>query len=368
MPKKRVLYIVEDLESGGAERVVVNLATRLDRSRFEPAVCCLAKRGALADEIEREGIRLHVLDKKPGIRPALLWRLQRLIARLRPDVIHSHLFTGNAWGRLAGWLAGTPRIVASEHSVDLWKNGVRLFVDRMLAVPTYRLIAKSDAIADFYKTVVRIPPRKVATIRNGIDLSLYGNGVDRSAVRASIGVPQDVMLVGAIGRLSPEKGHEVLVEALGMLRDERSNIHAAIAGEGPSGWELDEQVRANGTGRVVHLLGHRSDVPALLAAADMFALPSHREGLPLALLEAMASGLPVIATDVGGCREVIENGRNGILISPGSPEQMARAIKRLALDEGLRRALGYAARRTIEQRFSIDRMVRQVEELYLCSS
>ena len=153
-----------------------------------------------------------------------------------------------------------------------------------------------------------------------------------------------------------------------MLRDEQPNIHAAIAGEGPSRWQLDKQVRANGMDRIVHLLGHRSDVPALLAAADIFALPSHREGLPLALLEAMASGLPVIATDVGGCCEVIENGRNGILISPGSPEQMARAIKRLALDEGLRRALGDAARQTIEQRFSIDRMVRQVEELYLCSS
>ncbi len=368
MRRKSVLYVVEDLERGGAERVVVNLATRLNRERFEPVICCLAKRGALAGEVEQAGIQLHVLGKRPGIDPAVLWRLHALVRRLRPDVIHTHLFTGNAWGRAAGWLAGTRRIVASEHSVDLWKNRIRRLVDRLLALPTYRLIAKSEAIADFYKTVVHIPAWKVVTIRNGIDLSLYGNGIDGRAVRACIGVPQNALLVGTIGRLSPEKGQDVLVEALRMLKRNVPDMRGIMAGDGPSRWQLERLVRSSGMQEIICLLGHRNDVPALLSVMDIFVLPSHREGLPLALLEAMATGLPVVATDVGGCGEVIRDGHNGLLVAPGRPELIAGAIKRLACDEGLRRSLGHQARRTIEEHFSVDRMVRQIEELYLCDN
>lgn len=368
MHKKRILYIVEDLEGGGAERVVVNLATRLDRGRFEPHVCCLAKRGALAGEIERAGITLHVLGKRPGIDPLLLLRLHALIRRLRPDVIHTHLFTGNAWGRMAGWLAGTKRIIASEHSVDLWKDRLRLFVDRMLAIPTYRVIAKSEAIADFYKTIAHIPSRKVTTVLNGIDLSLYGNGGDTAAARASICVPGDALLLGAIGRLSPEKGHDVLIKAAGMLAGDLPGLHLLLVGEGPSRWHLEKMVCSLGMRERVHLPGHRGDVPDLLSATDIFVLPSRREGLPLALLEAMASGLPVVAAEVGGCGEVIEDGRNGLLVPPGRPDLLARAVRNLAQNEQLRRSLGSEARRTIEERFSVERMVRQIEELYLCSN
>ena len=368
MHRKRVLYVVEDLERGGAERVVVSLATRLDRRLFEPIVCCLAKRGCLAEEIERAGIPLHVLGKKPGIDLRLLWRLYGLIKRLQPDVIHTHLFTGNAWGRMAGWLAGTRRIIASEHSVDLWKNMVRRLVDRALAVATYKVVAKSEAIADFCRTVEHIPEHKVLTIRNGIDVSLYRNGYDRGVVRRSLGVQADAVLACSVGRLSPEKGHEVLLAAMKRVRDEIPSLRLLVVGDGPSRGELQRAIRAAGLDKCVRLLGYRADVPALLAAMDIFVLPSHREGMPLALLEAMAASLPAIATNVGGCCEVIESGQNGLLVPPGRPDILAEAICCLAGDADLRRSFGSAASRTVEERFSIDRMVRQMEELYQCSS
>jgi sugar transferase (PEP-CTERM/EpsH1 system associated) len=368
MHRKRVLYIVEDLERGGAERVVVSLATRLDRARFEPAVCCLAKPGGLAGEIERAGVPLHVLGKRPGIDLRLLWRLYRLIKRLKPDVIHTHLFTGNAWGRAAAWLAGTKRIIASEHSVDLWKNGVRRFVDRALAIPSFRVVAKSEAIADFCRTVEHIPERKVITIRNGIDVSRYNNGFDHEEVRRAIGLPRDAMVVGTVGRLSPEKGHEVLIEALKRLKADLPGLSAVVAGDGPLRGEVHRVLRAKGMEGTMRLLGYREDVPALLAAMDIFVLPSHREGMPLALLEAMAARLPVIATNVGGCREVIVNGKNGFLVPPARPDMLAEAIRCLANKAELRRSFGDEAGRTVEERFSIEMMVRKMEELYQCSS
>ncbi|MFH1551235.1 MAG: glycosyltransferase, partial [Planctomycetota bacterium] len=182
MQKKRVLYIIEELSRGGAERVVVELARHIDRRRFEPYVCCLREKGAMAGDLKAANVPVLEMHKRRSIDLRMLGRLCRAIRRLKIDIVHTHLFTANAWGRLAARLAGVPRVVASEHSVDESRDGLRLLVDRALAACTDTVIAKADAVADFCRRRIGVNGGKLRVVPNGVDVSQYSRA-SRDAVR-----------------------------------------------------------------------------------------------------------------------------------------------------------------------------------------
>jgi len=446
MQKKRVLYIIEELSLGGAERVVVELARRIDRRRFEPYVCCLREKGAMAGDLKAANVPVLEMHKRRSIDLRMLGRLCRAIRRLKIDIVHTHLFTANAWGRLAARLAGVPRIVASEHSVDESRDGLRLLVDRALAACTDTVIAKADAVADFCRRRIGVNGGKLRVVPNGVDVSQYSRA-SRNEVRREMGVPENSILVATVGRLAAEKDHANLLRALAHIRktqtetatvtkyggpvlftprtltgprgedperaESREDTSAIrriepvlecsgdsslageirrtcpdesglvpvtvpekcelqlltwIVGDGPLEEELKKEAGKLGIDESVRFLGARDDVPRLLAASDIFVISSRREGMPLSLLEAMASGLAVIVTAVGGCTEVVRHGHNGVVVPPAAPRALARAIVELAGDAQRRAELGRNALKTAREKFSLQEAVRTIEEIYLGNS
>lgn len=323
----RVLHVLCDLSAGGAERLVLELARRR-AAGVEVIVATVMGGGPLLPEFEAAGVRVVIggrPPRHPGVRA--LATLTREVARA--DVVHTHLFAGDTWGRLAAVLARHPCVVTTEHNVDrdeTWQRGVR----RTLAPVSRVVVAVSEAAARHVEGA-----REVRVIPNGVDLARFG----------APHVGRDGRHVLAVGRRVPQKGFDVLIEA---LPDDMS-LH--VAGEGPFHVEHPR----------VRWLGRREDVPALLAEADILAVPSRWEGFGLAAVEGMAAGVPVVASAVDGLVEVV--GSAGLLVPAEDPAALRGALQRLRDDDALRRRLGEAGRERA-RRFEIGAMVRAYEALY----
>ena len=358
----RVLYVIATLDPHGAERQMVTLATHLDRERFEPTVCALTRGGPLEEELADAGVETTILGKKHKLDVAAVWRLRRLIRARQIDLVHTWLFTSNAFGRIAALSAGGCRIVASERSVDRWRSFVHVRVDRFLARCTDRILANAQAVKQFLIEHEGLRADKIEIIPNGFDASRF-QGVKPAALRRELGLPDDAVLIGCIARLEEQKGIPYLVRAAKELAERIPRAAFLIAGSGPGETSLRDLVHELGlTGRV-RLLGHREDVPAVLAALDVFVLPSLWEGLPNVVLEAMASRLPVVATGVDGTRDLVADGANGLLVPPEDAQSLANAIARVIESPDLARDLadaGHAA----AQDYTIERMVERTQQVY----
>jgi len=355
-------YCIEDLAVGGAERLVVALANRLDRARFRPVVICLSRRGTLWEAL-RNDVGRAVLDKRPGVDPTLPGRLRRQIQQMGVDVLHTHLFTGNTWGRLAGLsLPGLP-VVTTIHNTDVWKRAPHRIVDHLLAPSNAVWVAVSDAVGRHAVRTEGVRPRRLRVIHNGVDLDRF-RGQDRAEARREWGLDADQLAIGFVGRLVPQKSPGVLVAAFAGLAGKRRGARLLLVGAGPLENALKEQIDRLGLQERACLVGERDDIARLLAALDVFVMPSLREGLPLALLEAMASGCAAVASNIPGIDEVVTDERDGLLVAPGDADSLARALARLADAPQRRRSLGEAARQRMEERFSLDRCVSAYETLY----
>ncbi len=359
-----VMYVIWALEVGGAERIVLSLAKGLDRSRYRPMVVCIHRRGRLADELEAAGVPVVSLDKRSGLDLSVVPKLVRLMRRERVAVVHTHLWTANLWGRLAAWLAGVPVIIATEHNVDVWKRRVHVWCDRLLCRRSHSVVCVSERVRLFYQQRLPGVDGKLVKIYNGIDAARYRNGT------RSLRPPADGEWAGrfpvivAIGRLVPAKGYAYLIEAAAQLRARYPSLQVLVIGEGPLALQLARQIQAAGLGDTVHLTGLRQDIPFILHQAHLLVLPSLREGLPMVALEAMAAGLPVVATDVGGNREAIADGQTGLLVPPEDPEALAEAIQALLDDHAFYARASAQGQQRVLQRFSVERMVAENDALY----
>jgi sugar transferase (PEP-CTERM/EpsH1 system associated) len=360
-----VFYVIWSLQTGGAERVVADLARGLDRERFRPVVCCLNFKGRLAEEVERSGATVHALGKRPRLDLRTLVRLARLMRQERADVVHTHLWTSSLWGRLAALLARVPVRVVTEHDIDTWRRGWHFAADRFLAAITDHFIFVSREVEAFYHERLGLDPARGQVVRNGVDLSPFDAAVDPGEVRERIGLPRDAVVAGVVGRLDERKGHRYFLEAFALLAGREPALRGLVVGEGREGAAIEARHAALGLGERVRLLGYWPSLAEALAATDVFVLPSLMEGHPLAVLEAMAAGKPVVATRVGGNPEAVEDGVTGLLVPPRDPEALANAIATLARDPERARLMGREGRRRVEQRFSLDSARRANEELYL---
>ena len=349
----RILYLIEALDLGGAEQVVIRLARGLDRSQFQPVVCCLTTRGRFAPLLEEAGVPLFCLDKRPKLDWPLISRLKKLIRDQRVDLIHSHLFTANLWGRLAARVSGAP-IVVTEHSVDAWKGWPHLWLDRGLNPLTTHWVFVSRQVRDFYERRLGPLGERATVIANGVALP------ERGAPPAG----RRPVTLATVGRLAPEKEQVRFVELLGDLHREGLPVRGLIVGEGPQRAAIEQLVRARGLERIVELTGLVTSMEGLWAQVDLFCLTSSREGLPLTALEAMAHGIPVLATSVGGIPECVQEGVEGTLVPFGDWEKFRVQARRLIQDEALRRRMGQAGRARVENQFSERRMVERHHQLY----
>ncbi|MBI4355951.1 MAG: glycosyltransferase [Candidatus Omnitrophica bacterium] len=359
---RKVMYLIWSLEVGGAERVVVSLAQGLDRRRFTPLVVCLNQAGRLAELLRRQGVEVVALHKRPGIDLVLLWRLTRLMRRTRPAIVHTHLWGANFWGRWAARLAAVPIIIAHEHGMQPWRGRLHFRLDRWLAGVTRRVLFVSREVLAGYVERIGIAPARCTLVPNGV--ACEGLPDDRARLRQQLGWGADDRVIINVGRLSPEKGHADLLEAFAMIVQHVRRARLILVGDGPQRPALERlQERLHLNGEVTYART-QEDVTRWLAAADVYVQPSRREGLPLAVLEAMATGLPVIATRVGDVERLITDGHDGYLVPAGDPYVLATKLLAVLREPDGHRAMAAQAQRLVRSRYSSDHMLRAVVAIY----
>jgi len=359
----RILHIIPTLDRGGAEKQLVLLATRLPRDQFDVQVCTLTRSGPLSAPLADAQIPVHAISKRWKFDPPAYWRLKRLITRLRPSLVHTWLFAANCYGRQAAWRAGVPHIVAGERCVDRWKVWHELAIDRYLARRTERIVTNSHGVVDFY-VGHGIPAKKFDVIPNGIEPFVNPAPQPRAALLQELGLPADAQLIGAVGRLWPQKGYKDLIWVTELLKVVGNKTHLLIIGEGPQYAQL---VRWRDCVQItdrVHFLGHRNDVPALLPHLTCFWSGSAYEGQSNAIMEAMYAGVPVIATDIPGNRDLIAPEETGLLYPVGDRATLARLTQRLLDDPALGSRLSAAAQQRMREHFSVEQMVERYTAFY----
>ena len=360
----RVLQLIPTLDRSGAEKQMVLLARGLPRDRFKVEVAALTRLGPLKGELDEAGVPVTLIGKRHKVDPMALGRLTRFLREKRFDVVQTWIYAADTYGRVAAKQARVPVVVTCEMAVDLWKSRSELAIDRFLSRWTDRVVGNSNAVVAFYRQA-GIPPGKLAMIPSGI-ADEEPPDVDPGEVRAGLGLAPGAPLVLFAGRLAEQKGVDTLLAALDLLQHVRPDVRSLIVGEGPLRARLEETARAYRLleGRRVSFLGHRDDVPRLLAAADVLVLPSLYEGLPNVVLEAMRARKPVVATAAPGTTEVVEDGRTGLLVPLRNPPALTRAIRRVIEDPALARSLGEAGRSRVEAEFGVELMVERFAALY----
>jgi glycosyltransferase involved in cell wall biosynthesis len=360
----RVLTLVDTLRPGGAERIAATVARHLDRSRFEPIVCVSRPVDApspLIDDLHASGVRLVRLSRRSRLDLRAWWPLVVLLRREPVDVVHSHMFGSNVWAALLTAVARVPVFVAHVHSWAFENQPQRVLLDReLIARRADVVLTVSEADRRRMLEIGGLPPDKLRVVMNGI-VPLARTPTD---VRAQLGIPRDAEVVGTLTVLRKEKAHGVLFDAAERLAAHFPRLRVLIAGTGPEEQRLRAEVRRRGLENRVLMLGFRRDVADVLAALDVVVLSSDREGSPLAVMEAMAAGKPIVATRVGGVPDLVVDGEHGLLVPPRDPASLAEALGRLLRDPQLRRTLGESGRERQRRDFDIATTVRKIEDLY----
>ena len=365
-PRVSVTHLITDLSTGGAQVALLRLLRDLDRDRFFPAVACLyGGDTTVAQGIRALGIPVTDLRMTAKWRWDAFWRLYHLLRRERPVILHTWLFHANLAGRIVGRLARVPIVVTSRRNVNVG-GGFRERLNRWTMRLDDRVLAVCELARQAEIERAGAPPDKVVTIYNGIDVERFValDTKPGARVRQAFGIPVGAPLLGSVGRLHPQKGQADMLAALAQVRERVPAVRLLLVGSGELRPDLEAQARSLGLAEVVTFSGLRADVPEILAALDVFVLPSLWEGMPNAVLEAMAAGLPVVATAVGGTPEAVVDRVTGLLVPPHDPDALARAIERLLGDPSLRREMGRAGRERVGRHFSIDQTVRRTQALY----
>jgi glycosyltransferase involved in cell wall biosynthesis len=363
-PVLQLTHIMD--RGGGAEEVVANIARRLDRDLFRPIVGCLWWGGTYADELVEEGFDVFILGQK-DVGPLRAHRkLTDLFRRERVVICHTHMFMSNAWGRVAALRARVPVVVATEHLVREFINpGKHLVPDLLLSWATDRIVTVSERVRQSYLSGSGISPKKLVTIYNGIDIDRFTEAEPDAALRPELGLDGAGPVVGVVARFVEQKGHVHLLEAAREVVRERPDVRFLLLGDGPLRGLLIERAREYGIADNLIFAGIRHDMPRVYPHMDVSVLSSLAEGFSITLLESMASGIPAVVTDVGGNREIVDDGENGFLVPPGSPRALADRILLLLGDPGRRKLMGSRARRrVVEGGFTVHQFIRNTEALY----
>jgi glycosyltransferase involved in cell wall biosynthesis len=359
----RVVYLAHAFMVGGAEEMVLNLVRHLP-SRFEALVCCIHEAGPIGEEIRGTGTPVTVLGLTPSLRrPGDILGIARHLRDVQPQIVHTFLLTASLYGRFAAILARVPIVIGTEVNIYEHKRSAHAMAERLLMGATDRVVVSAESVRDFYVKQVHADPSKIDVIYNAVDFTQAHSTVSRLEMRASLAIPANARVAGVIARLTEQKGHQYLFEALAS-HPGLEDVHVLVVGGGDQRDALGRDVDVKGLSARVHFLGARRDLGNLLAAMDVFVLPSLWEGLPLSLVLAMGAGVPVVATAVAGIPEVVDEGRTGLLVPPRDATALGTALARLLSDSDLRRQMGADARDAVLPRFGIDRYVGSMVALY----
>ena len=361
----RVLVLAVGMGTGGAEALIRDSLPLLRDDGFDLSLWVLKEGGAQLAPIRRSGQSVRALSDSSAAGAAPLARLLRDIRGERFDLIHSHLFWANLCARAAGKWAGVPVVINSHHGTDGWHSLSHRLLERGTVGLADRLVACSEAVRRCAVEQVGIPARKVVTIPNGVPVQRFAGRAGRDRMRATLGLSPGSLVIGSVGRLDePVKGYAVLLKALEILGGTMPEVVCLICGDGPARARLENSLRERNLSEKVRFLGERQDVPLILQALDLYVQPSLSEGFGLSVLEAMATGLPVVATETGGLPEVVRAGVTGDLVPPGDANQLAQRIRSLLGDAVRRAAYGREGEMRARRDFTLERMVRGWSALY----
>ena len=375
---KKILYVIDDLRNAGAQRHLVEVLKRLDKSKYQPSVCTvmgnlslslpLPQGGGLKPEIEDLGIPVRSLNLKRIYHPAVILKLIALWLFINKEgfaVVQTYLFCADVLGSIAAKLAGVKMIITTRREVGIWNKRHYIWVYRLTNLLADKILTVSKAVKRFSKEQERIPPSKpVVTVYNGIDLSRFDYNAKNPEKRTELEISPDDFVVGIVANLVPVKDHFSFLQAASQVLKQQPQVKFLLIGDGPLRGELEGLARNLGIQHRIYFLGKRKDVPQLLAIMDAFVLCSLSEGMSNALLEAMAMAKPVVVTAVGGNVETVEHEKTGLLVPPQNPSALADSILKLLTDGALARRLSYGARREVERKFSSEVMVRKMERLF----
>jgi len=379
---KNILHLIESLNMGGAQKIIYQLASTVSEDGYNHSICSLLQSGPYEKIMRDEGIDLTVLNSKRRsiiLFPLfvydlffLLKGLVNIVKKKQIDVLHAHLPDSSLIAIVIGWLTNTPVVLTVHNNFSLpskrkapLRDAVRTFVTNTIFKRADYIIAVGNDIRD---SLFKVLGNKVAikTVYNGVDYLRYANPekLDSLQFRQSLSVSDDARLVSMIGRLEKQKGHVYLIDAVAQLKEKYPDVVFLLVGDGELKEQLVEQAQRLKIADNILFLGNRDDVPAVLGVSDLFVLPSIYEGIPLVILEAMAAGLPVVATNIAGTRELIKPGVDGVLAETENSEDIARAIDSVLSDVERSRRMSVLAQTKVKERFTLQQMVSGTEDIY----
>jgi len=367
MDSIQTIHVIYRLDTGGLQNGIVNLVNNMDTSKFENIICCLTQGGDFEKRLNKN-IKVSKMFKKPGNDYQLYIKLIEYLKEIKPTIVHTRNWAGMD-GIIAAKIAGVPIIVHGEHGFEITdlisQNKKRKFIRKLvLSTMVDKIVTVSKNLKNRLINEIKIKPEKIIHIPNGVDTNKF-NIYRKEFTRKKFGFKKEDFIIGIVARLDSIKNHKTLFFAFKEIVKNYPQVKLIIVGDGPLREELKEKSYQLGIKNKVIFMGERDNVPEILKTFDIFVLPSLNEGMSNTILEAMATGIPVIASNVGGNPELVIDGETGFLFPTNDVESLVQKIKTYILYPELEQKHGYNARKRVEEKFSLDQMVRRYEELYV---
>jgi glycosyltransferase involved in cell wall biosynthesis len=369
MSKIKIAFVIDSIVSptAGTEKQLLFLLRHLDRNKFEPYLCCLQSSQWLENDFDI--CSLYIVKVKSFMNPLSffrLWRFAKFLRREKVGIVQTYFRDANIAGIISGKLARVKRIISTRRNIGYWHNRLEVLILRFLNQWVTRFVANSEYARIRASKIEGIPPEKIEVIYNFVNLEMFKKEDDQEVnkLKESLGAANGRPVVTMVANLRPVKGADVFLESARLALDSVPGINFIVAGEGKERKRLEVICRRLKLDSSVKLIGAVSDVIPLLRASDIGVLSSYSESLSNSIIEYMAAGVPVICTDVGGNRELVKDGLNGIVVRPGDPERLANAIIMLINDPTLRLRMGKESLRLAQSLFNFDKIVSAYEDLY----
>ena len=367
-----ILHIIDGFRMGGAENKLCELIEKTDQKKFQIALVNVGPMGPLENKFKNLNVKIFDLQRKYRFDLLPFIKLYHIIKTLKIDIIQTTLFWADFIGAFVGKIARVKTVISWEtvtHSGKYYHNNLqRKYGYRFAMNFCDNIIAVSAQVKQSLKQYPGLNSQKVKIIHYGVDLEKFKPLPEKNRIqkRKEINLPENAFVILVVGRLEPQKGHKNLIKAVDPLIKENKNLFVLLVGEGSQQSDLEKQIRESGLNENIRLLGRRDDICNILNSVDLFCLPSIAgEGLPNAILEAMACGVPTVATDVGGSSEIVTNGFNGFIVSPNSSNQLHSAILKLVNDASLLKNQSKIARERVVRDFSLRKQIEDFQNLYL---
>lgn len=360
-PVKDILFVTVGYTLGGSENMIARIAPRLKKRGYKVSVLAFKSWGTISDKLKANGIKCIALKGKGKFDLRVLWRYFLHLRKTHPDLIIAFLYRAYIPTRIFGFLLGIPNI-SSVRDVQKWMNPFHIFFEKITANFSVVIYSCSNAVTRFLTQKLGIKKERIVTIPNGIDVNSFSVKIDRGKKLRELGFNSKTKIVGTVCRLhEPKKGIKTLLKATKELQKE-IDFQLLIAGTGKDEVSLRQTAQAAGIN--VSFLGERKDIKEILQVMDIFVLASLYEGFPVVVLEAMAAGLPVVASRVGGLKEAVLDEKTGFLVEPGNPVILAARIKELLLKDSTRRKFGEAGFIRVKENFPLEKTVSKIENLW----